>query len=84
MANPCVYFVLSSAKCEGRLEESGRSDRPDIHRTAVLPFELRNKKIWEEKAARIKGGWSEFRLNWWALRLFVCKCCCLQSVLMLK
>lgn len=35
-----VYFVLSSAKREGRSEESGGSDRPDIHQTAQLPFKL--------------------------------------------
>lgn len=39
-----VYFALSSAKCEGSSKESGGSDRPDIHQTALLPFKLSRKK----------------------------------------
>lgn len=39
-----MYFVLSSAKREGRSKESGGSDRPDIHQTALLPFKLRKRE----------------------------------------
>ncbi len=69
-----VYFVLSSAKCEGRSKESGGSDRPDIHQTALLPFKLRGKKKEsEKKASRIRAGWIEVGFNWWVLSLFACQ-----------
>lgn len=72
-----VYFVLSSAKCEGRSKESGGSDRPDIHQTALLPFKLskkkKKKKESQKKAPRIRAGWIEVGFNWWVLSLFACQ-----------